>query len=219
MTVEQVAAGPRRRPVEEGGRDRILRAALEEFAARGYDGTTTAGVARRAGVTQPLVHYHYESKDELWRAAVSSVCAELDAAFSDCRDEVAGLDPVAGLELLIRRWVAFSAANPAFGRILAYEGAVGGERLAWLVSRSGADHLLLQAELIEELVEQGRAKPLPLVHVVSSVGAAAAYLFVIRASMRENYGIDVDDPVTIERHADTVIELFLHGLLVAGDEP
>ena len=52
----------------ERGRERILRAALEEFAIRGFDGTTTAAIARQAGVTQPLVHYHFTTKVALWQA-------------------------------------------------------------------------------------------------------------------------------------------------------
>ena len=39
------------------------------------NGTTTAGVARRAGVTQPLVHYHFATKNQLWREAVTTVLA------------------------------------------------------------------------------------------------------------------------------------------------
>ena len=47
------------------GRERILQVALEEFAANGFEGTSMAHIARRAGVTQPLVHYHFASKDAL----------------------------------------------------------------------------------------------------------------------------------------------------------
>ncbi|MBI2706496.1 MAG: hypothetical protein HYX32_14580 [Actinobacteria bacterium] len=38
---------------------------------------------------------------------------------------------------------------------------------------------------------------------------------VVKATMRELYGVDVEDPATIERHADTVVELFFNGILVA----
>src|SRR3990167_6869881 len=43
-------------------RERILEASLYEFADHGYEGATTASVARRVGVTQPLIHYHFGSK-------------------------------------------------------------------------------------------------------------------------------------------------------------
>ena len=37
-------------------------------------------------------------------------------------------------------------------------------------------------------------KPLPVMHVLSSIGASGAYLFMVRASMWETYGVDVTDP-------------------------
>src|SRR5262245_38825505 len=65
------------------GHDAILAAAISEFAARGYDGATTAEIARRARVTQPLVHHHFGSKALLWRAAMDQLYAELSAAIGD----------------------------------------------------------------------------------------------------------------------------------------
>src|ERR1700688_3725269 len=53
-----------------GARERILRAALDEFARSGFDGTTTRSIAKIAGVTPPLILYHFESKEKLWLATV-----------------------------------------------------------------------------------------------------------------------------------------------------
>ena len=50
-------------------RERILAAALELFSERSFKDATTREIARRADVAQPLLNYHYRSKDELWRAA------------------------------------------------------------------------------------------------------------------------------------------------------
>ena len=64
----------RRKPAvpEPDGRERILTAAIRSFSEVGYAGTTTAGIARDAHVTQPLIHHHFGSKDGLWRAAVDA---------------------------------------------------------------------------------------------------------------------------------------------------
>jgi AcrR family transcriptional regulator len=47
---------------------RILDAALTEFAERGFDGTSTAAIAERAGVAKALVFHHFGSKDALFLA-------------------------------------------------------------------------------------------------------------------------------------------------------
>jgi TetR/AcrR family transcriptional regulator len=85
---------PRRAPTAEERsqaadrtRERILRAALEEFGAKGYSGARTAGIAARAGVNQQLISYYFGGKqgllDELRRrwAATESSLSPADASF------------------------------------------------------------------------------------------------------------------------------------------
>ena len=194
-------------------RERILDAALKEFAARGYDGATTAGVARRAGVTQPLVHYYFDSKSVLWQAAMTHIIEEMKSSFGTDLNELSDLSPVDQLKVLVRRFVYFSAAHPEFGCILSFEGAVGGHRLEWLLEQQSTVQLALVAQLISQGEAEGWIKPLPLDHLVTCLGAAAGYIFVVRASMAQLYAMDVDDPETVERHADTIIELFFNGML------
>jgi AcrR family transcriptional regulator len=59
-----------RRPAGEDTRGAIVEAAREEFAGRGYEGTTLRGVARAAGVDPRLVHHYFESKADLFIAAM-----------------------------------------------------------------------------------------------------------------------------------------------------
>jgi len=52
----------------ESTRNAILDAAEAVFARHGYDGASLRAIAGRAGVNQPLIHYHFDSKDGLFRA-------------------------------------------------------------------------------------------------------------------------------------------------------
>lgn len=53
-----------------GARERILEAARNEFAARGYDKTSVRGIAKAAGVDPALVHHYFGTKDEVFGAAI-----------------------------------------------------------------------------------------------------------------------------------------------------
>lgn len=55
-----------RRPGGEDTRQAIVEAAREEFAAKGYDGTSLRGVARAAGVDPRLVHHYFDGKSGLF---------------------------------------------------------------------------------------------------------------------------------------------------------
>jgi AcrR family transcriptional regulator len=57
-------------PARAQTRERLLDAAVEVIAERGWAAATTRVVADRAGVNNALVHYHFGSVDELRRAAV-----------------------------------------------------------------------------------------------------------------------------------------------------
>lgn len=46
--------------------DEILLAAEEEFFNNGYDATSTAAIAKRAGVTHAMVNYYFRTKERLF---------------------------------------------------------------------------------------------------------------------------------------------------------
>lgn len=64
-------------------RDQLLNVAAELFAERGYRGTTTAELAKAAGVTEPILYRHFASKLELFVTLIDEVSAEVLDAWSD----------------------------------------------------------------------------------------------------------------------------------------
>ena len=62
---------------EKDGRERILAVAIRCFSEQGYEGTPTAGIAREVGVTQPLVHHHFGSKEALWRESMDRLFGDV----------------------------------------------------------------------------------------------------------------------------------------------
>lgn len=73
----------RRRRSSEEVADRILEAAGEEFELAGYSGATTAAIARRAEVTEAQIFRLYESKQDLFRAAIFTPLDRHLAAFHE----------------------------------------------------------------------------------------------------------------------------------------
>ena len=61
-------------------RDAILQAALRVFCSGSYTGTTTAEIAREAGVTEPVIYRHFASKRALWLACMDEAWARFRAA-------------------------------------------------------------------------------------------------------------------------------------------
>jgi TetR/AcrR family transcriptional regulator len=58
-------------------KDQILNAAEHVFAEEGYGGARIKDIAERAGVTTAMVHYFFESKDNLFKAVLNRILADL----------------------------------------------------------------------------------------------------------------------------------------------
>ena len=63
------------RPAET--RQRILDAALSEFAVNGLAGARTETIASAAGVNKALLYYYFESKEKLYMAALEMIAARV----------------------------------------------------------------------------------------------------------------------------------------------
>src|SRR5215510_6461232 len=129
-------------------RDRIVAAALEAFAERGFEGARTRDIAARAGVNQGLITYHFSSKQELWKAAADRIFALLGEEFGRL-EALRDVEPVARLRAVARHFVRFAAAHPELHRFMVEEGKSDGPRLHWLVDR----HVRPLYEASRDLVE------------------------------------------------------------------
>src|SRR5690606_4862440 len=66
---------PRFRRRKEDRPRQITEAAMAEFTERGYDGTSVASVAKRAGISKGLLYVYFDTKEALFKAVVRSFVA------------------------------------------------------------------------------------------------------------------------------------------------
>lgn len=142
MNVHSVSATTTAREERGDKRERILEAALECFAERGFHGTPVPDIAARAKVGAGTIYRYFESKEalvnavyRLWKQSL------LDAVL---RDFPASAPPRAQWRALFRGVVAFGKEHP-----LAFE---------FLESHHHAPYLDAQSrELEERIMQMGRA--------------------------------------------------------------
>jgi AcrR family transcriptional regulator len=58
------------RPRHESAKEAIRNAAAELFAEKGFAATSTREICQRAGVTKPVLYYHFDNKGELYEELV-----------------------------------------------------------------------------------------------------------------------------------------------------
>ena len=89
------------------GRDRLLTAAREVFAEKGFRGATTREIAERAEITEPLLFRYYGSKVALFeQAAVEPVVACMEAFIAEwSAREHGSAEPVSEMRGFLTRLV------------------------------------------------------------------------------------------------------------------
>ena len=203
----QLVTGRATRPSADATRERILDAALDLFSELSFEGATTREIAARAGVTQPLLNYHFSSKDELWRAAVDGLFESLNRVLSERVEGLRGVGEVTVARLLVREFIYFSASHPQLHRIITQECKSDGPRMDWLVERHIRPLYEATTARLARLVEQGRLPNIAAPHLYYIITGAGPTMFVLAPECRRLSGIDPQAPEVIEAHADAVTDL------------
>ena len=194
------------------GRDDILAAATHEFANHGYAGATTAAIARRAGVTQPSVHYHFGSKQKLWDEVLASLFGDLREELSAAMRAAEGLDPEQRLRHLLRQFVRFSGRRPEVARLVRTESVAGGDSFRGLFEDWMRDPLQLLKDEVGRAVDAGLLRPMEPGFLYFFLVGASTQPFAVPAAASAVYDLDVADAAVIDAYADFTADTLLDGI-------
>jgi AcrR family transcriptional regulator len=100
----------------ESTRRRLRDAALVEFAAHGFDGTTVGAVAARAGVNKERLYSYFGDKRALWDLVLSAELERLATAVELTGSRLDDVGDFAGATY------DYHAAHPELSRLLQWEG-------------------------------------------------------------------------------------------------
>lgn len=107
---------PRKRMSAATRRASIEAAATDLFAERGYRGASIDEIARRSGVTPPVLYDHFASKQDLYKQLLERHFADLRQVW---RENFPGEDPPARrVARSFDAWFAYIEAHPFAGRML-----------------------------------------------------------------------------------------------------
>jgi TetR/AcrR family transcriptional regulator len=111
----------------EASRAKVVAAAAEEFASRGFDGAKVDAIAARAGVNKAMLYYHFDDKAALYREVVGDMFASTAASLQQVR--ASGGSPEQQLATVIEVIAREGMARPHFPLMWLRELADGGRHL------------------------------------------------------------------------------------------
>ncbi len=110
---------PEGRQRQEEKYQRILHAALQVFAAKGFHDSKISEIARTAGVADGTIYLYFKSKDDL---LISLFEAELESINAGLRQALASIpEPPLQLDHAIRYHLKLAADNPTLAHFITIE--------------------------------------------------------------------------------------------------
>jgi AcrR family transcriptional regulator len=108
-------------------RERILAAATDEFALRGFEGATVDRIAARARLNKAMIYYHFHGKKDLYRTVLRSIFTTMGDGLAAIASSNAA--PADKLDRFVAAFVAEGQARAHVAPIMLREIAEGGRRL------------------------------------------------------------------------------------------
>ena len=150
---------------EPGARERLVVAAVDLFTEQGYDATTVAQIAERAGVTRSTFFRHFPDKRELLAAGQQTLSRLLAEGIAEAPEGASPLQAVAAG--LVRASSAMGAMNRELGPRLKAAIAASAE----LEERDALKSVGLAAAMTIALVARG--VPDPTAQLAGELGVLA----------------------------------------------
>lgn len=205
---QAVKTAPRRRRKEQRPQE-ILQAALECFAANGFEGTRLDDVARRAGITKGTIYVYFANKEQLFAATLREKTDPVFAHLAGLMDRPAG----PAIEILRDHlsFVANQMIQDPCGRDLMRILLGEGHRFPSLVDAWYADvmrpALAMVARIVEYGVARGEFRDTALGEFPQLLMAPTILCTSWSALFGERHALD------LQGLFDAAIDLFANGLL------
>ncbi len=100
-------------------RERIIDSAEAVFAKNGFGGARIKDISARAGVTSAMIHYYFNSKEELHRAVLTRMIQDLVELVGKIAPEP--IPPIAKVKLFFEGFFDYASRHRNFSRITSME--------------------------------------------------------------------------------------------------
>ena len=202
-------AKPRWQRRKDARPEELVAAALEVFVERGYEGTTLADVARRAGVTKGTIYLYFENKEALFKAVVREtivpVIAQGEALARSFTGSARDL-----LEQLVREYwrLVGETALAGIPKLMMAEAATFPELTRFYYDEVVARGHRLMAGVIERGITSGEFRPVDVMLAAKLAMSPLMHATVVRRA----FASCMPEGFNIRAYLDPHIDLYLHGI-------
>jgi TetR/AcrR family transcriptional regulator len=206
----KVAKDPEER-IRERNRWLILKAGIDVFSRKGFDGTRIAEIAEKSGLPKANVYYYFSSKEEIYTAIIAHLIDGWDDALKPIS---ADSEPADAFRNYVKAKLEYTRKNVAESRLFASEIIQG----ARFLKKRDREHMRQitdrRVEVVEGWIAAGKMAPIDVRHLFIMLWAATQFygdFEPLATDALRKSRLRTEDYV---KAAETITETILNGVLV-----
>jgi len=187
---------------EDTIKEKILQATIE-LMKDDTANITVRKIAAHAGVTQGLINYHFQSKDNLINIAAQRFVDETVSRVPDTLNQIDG-DPIDMLRGRMKMTFNYLVEHPNVSRI-----SISRDWQAGQTNDNMQSSIEAYDKLLQHIIRDEKQRFLAG-HIFS---ASMQSMFMRSDVLRETQGIDISNPIVRNQFVDDLVDIVLRGLL------
>ncbi|NGO54709.1 TetR/AcrR family transcriptional regulator [Allomesorhizobium camelthorni] len=210
-------SAPSRKAPEERIRARneakILKAAVELFSRKGFDGTRTAEIAEACGLPKANIYYYFSTKEAIYTTLIERLLQGWDKALEHITAE---RDPREALSAYVAAKLDYSRRHVVESRFFANEMLRGGGFLSRAQKRHMQEITRERVRVVEGWVRDGKIVPIDPNHFFIMLWATTQFyadFAEVAAVTLEKARLSLTD---YEAAQKTIVKVILSGCLPAS---
>lgn len=196
---------------EQETRTRILKAAQQLFARRGYDGTTTHDLAEKAGVAEGTLFRHFENKKAILVEVVTQGWVEL---LTDLLTELSEMGSYKAIAQVMRKRMLNLHQNADMLRVCFLEAQFHPD----LRDRIQAEVISKMSDVAEAFFQTAMDRGIYRPMNPRTVAQVFLGMFTVAGFSRDTLMPENASPQEMQAMAEDLASIFLHGVLAPGAE-
>lgn len=198
-------------PSETETRTRILQAAQKLFARKGFDGTTTKDLARKAGVAEGTIFRHFANKKAILIELATEGWVEI---LTDLLTELSEMATYQAVAQVMRRRMLHMNKNVDLMKICFFEAQFHPE----LRDRIQSEVIAKMTDVAEAFVETAMERGVYRKMNPKIVARVFVGMFAIAGFSQDTMLEGDTDPQAMKEMAEGLADIFLNGVLPRDEE-
>lgn len=191
----------------EDRKERILNAAEKAFSVHGFQGATTADIAKNANISKSQLHYYFEGKEDIYLHLLEKIIIAMEESFED---SLAAEDPKEIIRNYIEKRFVQAYEKPEYTKIVSNEIISGAPYILDYLKTHSRKWVEKKSNMIQSWIDNGLLDPIDPTLLILNIWAStihyADYVVAIKAVMGTDTLTLADYKRAANQYSDVIIK-------------